>query len=121
MSARMPPMPMSSGRCPVCSAGASATRECFKRSANTPEDSNVARAVSQDWSRREFLKASGALVVTFGATAVAGDLLSAQGQFDTRASHVDPAQLDSWIAVNADGSVTAFTGKCELGQGMLTA
>ena len=32
-----------------------------------------------------------------------------------------PAQLDSWIAVNADGSVTAFTGKCELGQGMLTA
>jgi nicotinate dehydrogenase subunit B len=81
----------------------------------------VARAVSQDWSRREFLKASGALVVTFGATGVAGDLLSAQGQFDTRASHVDPAQLDSWIAVNADGSVTAFTGKCELGQGMLTA
>ena len=81
----------------------------------------MARAVSQDWSRREFLKASGALVVTFSATAVAGDLLSAQGQFDTRASHVDPAQLDSWIAVNADGSVTAFTGKCELGQGMLTA
>src|SRR4029079_7431697 len=47
--------------------------------------------------------------------------LSAQGPFDTRASHVDPARLDSWIAVAADGSVTAYTGKCELGQGMLTA
>jgi CO/xanthine dehydrogenase Mo-binding subunit len=75
----------------------------------------------RDWSRREFLKASGTLVVTFGAAAVGGDGLSAQGQFETRASRVDPAQLDSWIAVNADGSVRAFTGKCELGQGMLTA
>jgi len=75
----------------------------------------------RDWSRREFLRASGALIVTFGAGAVGGDVLSAQGQFDTRASQVDPGQLDSWIAVNADGRVTAFTGKCELGQGMLTA
>src|SRR6478672_1166357 len=47
--------------------------------------------------------------------------VSAQGPFDTRASHVDPRQVDSWIAVAADGSVTAYTGKCELGQGMLTA
>ena len=38
------------------------------------------------------------------------------------AAHVDAdAQLDSWIAVAADGTVTAYTGKCELGQGMLTA
>src|SRR4029079_5654843 len=44
-----------------------------------------------------------------------------QEQFGTRASHIDPRQLDSWIAVNADGTVTAYTGKCELGQGMLTA
>src|SRR5262249_40145660 len=45
----------------------------------------------------------------------------AQGQFGTRASHVDPSQVDSWIAIAADGAVTVFTGKCELGQGMLTA
>ncbi len=45
----------------------------------------------------------------------------AQGQFDTRASHIDPKQLDSWIAIAADGSVTAYTGKCELGQGIHTA
>ena len=30
-------------------------------------------------------------------------------------------QLDSWIAIGRDGSVTAYTGKCELGQGLYTA
>jgi nicotinate dehydrogenase subunit B len=78
-------------------------------------------------SRREFLKTtSGALVVSFssvtafdaGATTSAGRI---QGPFDTRRSHIDPAQLDSWLAIAADGSVTAFTGKCEFGQGILTA
>src|SRR4029079_4669605 len=29
--------------------------------------------------------------------------------------------LDGWIRVNANGTVTVFTGKCELGQGLLTA
>ena len=29
--------------------------------------------------------------------------------------------LDSWIAIAEDGSVTAYTGKCELGQGLYTA
>ncbi len=30
-------------------------------------------------------------------------------------------QLDSWIAIAADGNVTAYTGKCELGHGLYTA
>ncbi len=29
--------------------------------------------------------------------------------------------LDSWIAIAADGRVTAYTGKCELGHGLFTA
>src|SRR5205823_14054193 len=29
-------------------------------------------------------------------------------------------QLDSWIAIAADGNVTAYTGKCELGHGLYT-
>ena len=73
------------------------------------------------FSRREFLETSGALIVSFSATALAGRAGLAQGQFDTRTSHVDPAQLDSWIAIAADGTVTAYTGKCELGQGIETA
>ena len=74
--------------------------------------------------RRDFLTTSGVLVVAFSATAALEELEEiglAQGPFDTRASHIDPAQLDSWIAVAADGRVTAYTGKCELGQGILTA
>jgi nicotinate dehydrogenase subunit B len=71
--------------------------------------------------RRHFLKTSGALVVSFGAASLAERIGVAQGQFGTRASHIDPSQLDSWIAIAADGGVTVFTGKCELGQGILTA
>src|SRR5206468_4598854 len=29
--------------------------------------------------------------------------------------------LDAWLRINADGSVTVFTGKVELGQGIVTA
>lgn len=47
--------------------------------------------------------------------------LSAQGQFDTHNSHIDPKKLDSWLAVGADGTVTAHTGKCDFGQGIFTA
>jgi CO/xanthine dehydrogenase Mo-binding subunit len=72
-------------------------------------------------TRRDFLKTSGALVVSFGGAALGGGNAMAQGPFGTRASHVDPTRLDSWIAVAADGTVTASTGKCELGQGMFTA
>ena len=32
-----------------------------------------------------------------------------------------PNQLDSWIAIGADGGVTAYTGKEEIGQGISTA
>ena len=34
---------------------------------------------------------------------------------------LDPSSLDSWLAIHADGTVTAFTGKTELGQGNRTA
>ncbi|HVV44776.1 MAG TPA: molybdopterin cofactor-binding domain-containing protein [Bryobacteraceae bacterium] len=65
-------------------------------------------------SRREFLATGGALIVSFSSA-------RAQGPFDTHASHIDPKQLDSWLAVAADGAVTAHTGKVDLGQGMFTA
>jgi nicotinate dehydrogenase subunit B len=65
-------------------------------------------------SRRTFLQGSGALVVTFG-TAGIGRPAFAQGP-----SASTPG-LDAWIAIGADGRVTAFTGKCELGQGLFTA
>ena len=72
-------------------------------------------------SRREFLKASGSLVVSFSATWLPSPYAIAQGPFGVHPSHVDPAKLDSWVAVGGDGTVTAYTGKCDFGQGMFTA
>jgi CO/xanthine dehydrogenase Mo-binding subunit len=82
----------------------------------TPEAQNAMDQAG--FSRRDFLKGSGALIVSFASISV--DAL-AQGPFDTRVQAVDPRQLDSWIAVDASGMVTAHTGKAELGQGMFTA
>jgi nicotinate dehydrogenase subunit B len=73
------------------------------------------------FSRRDFLRTSGVLVVSFSSSRALEPLAFGQGQFGTRQSHIDPRQLDSWLAVNADDTITAYTGKCELGQGMLTA
>jgi nicotinate dehydrogenase subunit B len=84
--------------------------------------SDAARALNRaGLSRREFLKTSGGLVVCFSSISLLEPVGRAQGPFDTRASHIDPTQLDSWIAVGADGRITAYTGKCELGQGIYTA
>ncbi|MGB7603210.1 MAG: molybdopterin cofactor-binding domain-containing protein [Candidatus Sulfotelmatobacter sp.] len=71
-------------------------------------------------SRRDFVKGSGALVVSFSAASFIEPFAEAQGPFDTHRSHVDPDKLDSWLAVASDGTVTAYTGKCDFGQGMYT-
>ncbi len=66
------------------------------------------------FSRRAFLQGSGAVIVTF-ASAGLPDVF-AQGFNGTGST-----QLDSWIAIGADGMVTAYTGKCDFGQGLYTA
>lgn len=76
--------------------------------------------MSPSLSRRNFLKTSGALIVSFSAASLLEPLALAQGPFGTHMSHIDPGQLDSWIALGADGMVTAYTGKCDFGQGMAT-
>ena len=71
------------------------------------------------FSRRSFLKGTGALIVSFSMEGMLGSAL-AQGPEGGEAS-ARAAQLDSWIAIGADGTVTAYAGKCELGQGISTA
>jgi CO/xanthine dehydrogenase Mo-binding subunit len=69
-------------------------------------------------SRRNFLKAAGAIVVGFswGAAGVlAQQPARLPGSLNTN------RMLDGWLRINANGTVTVFTGKCELGQGILTA
>ncbi|MGH9680504.1 MAG: molybdopterin cofactor-binding domain-containing protein, partial [Candidatus Acidiferrales bacterium] len=75
------------------------------------------------FSRRAFLKGSGALIVGFSVGGVFA-ALDANAQFGGEGAPPDspPANLvDSWIAVGSDGRVIAYTGKEELGQGMSTA
>lgn len=63
--------------------------------------------------RRDLFKASGALLVSF---ALPRPSLAA-----TEAKTVDPAQLDGFLAVHQDGSVTLYCGKVDLGQGLRIA
>jgi nicotinate dehydrogenase subunit B len=69
-------------------------------------------------SRRVFGRLAGAVIATFSlapfsAFAQAGPDLPV----DLRANR----RLDGWIRIDVEGTVTIFTGKVELGQGILTA
>ena len=71
-------------------------------------------------SRREFLKTSGRLVVSFTAASHLAPLAAfAQGA----GPYPDPdyKQLDSWIVIHQDNTATFFVGKTDLGQGTGTA
>jgi nicotinate dehydrogenase subunit B len=70
--------------------------------------------------RRDFLKSCGALIVSFSSGPLSPLSAQGQGPFGTHPSHIDPEKLDSWLAVGDDGVITAFTGKCDFGQGILT-
>jgi nicotinate dehydrogenase subunit B len=71
-------------------------------------------------SRRDFLKSCGALIVGFSSGPLSLLPLQAPGPFGTHPSHIDPEKLDSWLAVGNDGVITAYTGKCDFGQGIFT-
>src|SRR4051812_39446376 len=73
-------------------------------------------------NRREFLATSGSLVVTFTMARLEADMgVASAAQLPPGFNGTGSNQLDAWIAINADGSVTAFTGKCELGHGLYTS
>jgi len=76
--------------------------------------------MTEQVSRSDFIQAFGILVVGFSTQGTVGPFIMVQGPFDTHVSHIDPAKLDSWLAIAGDGTVTAYTGKCEMGQGMFT-
>src|SRR6267378_2122107 len=63
-------------------------------------------------NRREFIATGGALIVSFALPARAQKL---PGALDKE------PMLDAWLRVAADGRITVFTGKAELGQGIRTA
>src|SRR6266446_3818140 len=66
-------------------------------------------------SRREFLKASGALIVSAAGPACIGESLA---QTAAGKPPLVPTELDSWVAILPDGRVTAFFGKMDMGQSL---
>jgi nicotinate dehydrogenase subunit B len=77
---------------------------------------------SATFSRRDVLQGGGALVVSIGAP-ITFDTASAATV--AMAASVKPPlmpdQLSSYIAVNADGTISAFFGKMDMGQGLFVA
>ena len=76
-------------------------------------------------SRRAVLRGTGALVLSFSLSPQAWpqEGSGAQSGHPTAGPKLPGSLaknplLDAWIRVDADGRVTAFTGKAELGQGI---
>ena len=74
-------------------------------------------------SRRAVLMGAGALVVSVGAP-VGLELLTRHATRRSRRARkppLTPDQLSSYIAINADGTVSAFFGKMDMGHGLFVA
>src|SRR2546428_1633891 len=75
------------------------------------------------FSRREFLRTGSALVVSFAL----GEVLPMRGMAQDTAGDaalgkpVDPREVDSFLAIHTDGSVTIYTSKVDVGTGLRIA
>jgi nicotinate dehydrogenase subunit B len=70
-------------------------------------------------SRRQFLKGTGALVVSFNLLPPTGKVFAQFAKLPS--GDIDPTSLDSWLAITPDGFVTFYTSKVEIGTGTITA
>jgi CO/xanthine dehydrogenase Mo-binding subunit len=71
------------------------------------------------FARRELLKGAAALLVSLNVPLVAW---SAGGRAAAPTPrNLDPARLDTWLAIRSDGCVTGYWGKMDMGQGVDTA
>jgi nicotinate dehydrogenase subunit B len=71
-----------------------------------------------EYSRRNFLRNAGALVVGFSIAGRNGNLAAQNPTNPT--GLVDATQVDSWLTIGADESITVYSGKIEFGQGFST-
>jgi nicotinate dehydrogenase subunit B len=73
--------------------------------------------LTSTFPRRDFLKAGGALVVTFSFAGLLPQTAFADGGPKT----VSLDQVDGFLSIGADGAVTCYSGKVDLGTGVRTA
>jgi CO/xanthine dehydrogenase Mo-binding subunit len=81
-------------------------------------------ASERTFSRRTFVKGTGALVVAIGVPRLLNPksaFAAVNGDFPIGPAAIDPNLIDSWIAIGSDNTVTMKVGKVELGQGTVTA
>ena len=69
-------------------------------------------------TRRDFLKTTGGLIVTF---TLADRILPALAQGTTPTKTVALDEVDAYLSIGAEGQVTLYTGKVDLGTGIRTA
>jgi nicotinate dehydrogenase subunit B len=72
-------------------------------------------------SRRQVLKGTGALVVSFNLFGPASKVFAQLNAGPDAAGDLQATSLDSWIAIGREGMVTVFSGKVDLGTGVETA
>jgi CO/xanthine dehydrogenase Mo-binding subunit len=72
-------------------------------------------------ARRRFLKQGAAVAIAFTLTPRYDAAAQGTPASTLPGSLQTNRRLDAWLAVNADGTVTVYTGKVELGQGITTA
>ncbi|HET7584554.1 MAG TPA: molybdopterin cofactor-binding domain-containing protein [Gemmatimonadaceae bacterium] len=74
-------------------------------------------------TRRHFLKVTGGgLVVLLIAPRLAREHVIARAEAaEPLDDDPDPSQVSAWLAIDADGAVTVYTGKVEVGQGIRTS
>jgi CO/xanthine dehydrogenase Mo-binding subunit len=71
-------------------------------------------------NRRDFIVATGELVVAFAWSRASAQESNAQ-ESKLPGSLAKEPMLDGWIRIDSDSAITVFTGKVELGQGIKTA
>ena len=79
------------------------------------------RRANPSTSRRNFLKYSGALVLSCSVNAIPGGKLLAQAAGASPYPDPDFLQLDTWIVIHPDNTASFFVGKTDGGQGTGTA
>ena len=69
--------------------------------------------------RRDFLRTGGAIIVSFAFDGALPNTSSAQ--ISDLGKPVDPREVDSFLAIHRDGSVTIYTSKVDVGTGLRIA
>ncbi len=116
-------------QCGFCSAGMIVAAQGLLNRVRYPTDDdiraglagNLCRCGVYDRARRAIQLRTGKLEAPIHRTIPAEPLLAPPVE-PTRSPSLDAwPQLDDWIAIHADGTITARSGKAELGQGIRTA